>query len=1853
MTHRVGQQFGNYRLVRSLGRGAFAEVYLGEHLYLKTHAALKVLHSHLEDKDSHLFLAEAQTLARLTHPHIVRVLEFGVEQEGTAFLVIEYVPRGTLRKRYPAGSCLALATAASYVTQIASALHYAHTHKIIHRDVKPDNILLGPGQQVLLSDFGLSLFSLTDKLLEVPGWTGTFPYMAPELFQGRPEFASDQYALAIMAYEWLCGKRPFQGDALTYGYQHLHVPPPPLREHDPSLPQAVEGVVLKALAKDPQQRYASVQHFAQAFGQACQAPHPSGYLGDAAGPLPSEQAAATSRRIFLSAARSDEAFATRLASEVRMRGMAVWNQAPAEAPQTVQLEEELRRALRAADVVLLLMSAATASSAGVQQHLRLASQYQRPLVCVQTTEAAPASLLPEDWPATIQVDQVDARERPYERVLDDLLTRLEHDGAEEEPALLDLVGEPRSPYKGLRAFTQADAPDFFGREPLIEELIQQARRIARPGQPGIAPARLLAVIGPSGSGKSSVVLAGLLPQLQQGALPGSQHWVYLSPMVPGAHPLEALAFTLAPHLPTGLREHLREELVHEGASGLHRLASQAGQKVVLVIDQFEEVFTMTTSEQEREHFINLLITAATEPHGAVIVLLTLRADFYHLCMDYPRLHRLIEKQQKSVLPIEAADLRTVIKGPAALPDVQVAFEGNLVSELLFAVQEQAGALPLLQFTLEQLFLRRQGRLLTLQAYRDIGGVRGALVRHAEAVYAALPSEEQRDLARRLFLRLVDPGLTEQDTTRRRAAVTELLLPDPRQSALLYQTAEAFIAARLLTTNEIAGTTTVEISHEALIREWRRLGDWLRAAREDIRLQQMISADVAEWQQRGRPDDLLYRGMVLAEAEVWAKRQAASAGEVAFLRSSAAKQQEVAEAERVRQARELLLQRRATNRLRGLASVLSIFLVVAVILSSVAFVNGQEAQKQAGIAQRQAQLVLQQLRVADSRALARQGQLASLRNKPDEALLLATKAYQTNNNFDTRDTLFSLLLARPHLETVVQQELESPGSGGGFPPLSGLVFGASDQTLIRSVGGEISIWDLTNKHRHFLTPSPFLTEETIDALAISPDSQILAAEESINADSDSAAPEFFIALWDLTTGKSRTRLNISQPTTTLVFSPDGRMLALGECRERFCTHDGQVAFLNIASGQFVGSPLFVPGTIASMAFNPAGTRLALAICAQSDQPQSDQHNNLYRACKQSQIIQEDVASQKLLNPPVTGHTGPVLNMVFSPDGKFIASAGPDGIIFLWDAATGNLADPPLIGHTGSVTSLAFSPDSTILASGSQDETVRLWEVSNGASLGILTGHASPVSQVAFSHDGRHLASGDYYYGMLLWRIRADTPVSRQFLRSNNTPVALSPDGKILAYVDDGNRITLWNIATGKAVTTLTAPEYTHTSPPPSVFLSFSADGKTLASMAQDTIILWDIATGKRIGQPLQDRTLSRNRGIFDHLVFSSKDPRILASSQSVLAFSPNGRVLAFSGVATLWDITTGFGQQLPVPPEGTVILWNVKEGKKIDQFPTSGIAGMAFSPDGHILATSTDYTITLWNISTGKPQQLKAPPFHEQQAYLESNTAFSPDGTLLASALSDTLRLWVWDGTTYVPFVQDVPQFYGSPTFSSDGHWLFVTGYLGTMLLNVSLQSWQTIACTIANRNFSQLEWDQFAAGEPYRQICSQFPVHPSVVLNILSDIRDVKDRTAASAALKKAVQISLQSDDPLLSDDVCWSGATEGFAKEALPACDHTVQLDANNGGYHDSRGLARALTGDTTGAIQDFEFFLNWARGNDLSTEKTSVGCPGNPPTFCKAYKQEREDWIAALKAGKSDPFKDAKALLALAPEKSYTFSI
>lgn len=596
--------------------------------------------------------------------------------------------------------------------------------------------------------------------------------------------------------------------------------------------------------------------------------------------------------VFISYSRQNLTFVRRLIKDLQEAGVNVWVDKVGLKPGNPDWEQALRDAIAQADGVILVASESSRKSPFVRDELAIAKAANRKIFPVWAEGGEWSDAIPMGMG---YVQFTDMRGNAYKDGLRDLVATLtENLPNQDDPApetvedVLPPDFEPRNPFKGLRAFHADDRGDFFGRDTMINKMLETLAQYPN----------LLAVVGASGSGKSSAIMAGLLPKLADGALPGSENWKQFETFVPGEHPIEKLAEVIAKEMPQRSITSILDDLFQPAAWGLRALASQiaGGGRLVLYIDQFEELFTLTTSEDERRQFINLITTAANDPYTALTVILSMRADFYDRPMNYPELGELIDNHSFSVLPMSLADLYDVVQGPSSLDDVRLKFDDGLVTELIFEVREETGALPLLQFTLDQLFEQRDGIYLTYAAYEDIGGVRGALAKHAEATYQALDTA-QKNMARALFLRLIEPGLTEQDTTRRRATRDELTFADKAQTEVIQQTMAAFTKARLL----VADENTIEVAHEALIARWERLGDWLEEARDDLQILKKLSADVAEWRRRGRQpdDDGLYRGELLAKAQGWAARNIPSEDEVAFIRVSEEAQQAEIEAEKRR------------------------------------------------------------------------------------------------------------------------------------------------------------------------------------------------------------------------------------------------------------------------------------------------------------------------------------------------------------------------------------------------------------------------------------------------------------------------------------------------------------------------------------------------------------------------------------------------------------------------------------------------------------------------------------------------------------------------------------------------------------------------------------------------------------------------------------------------------------------------------------------------------------------------------------------------------------------------------------------
>jgi DNA-binding SARP family transcriptional activator/tRNA A-37 threonylcarbamoyl transferase component Bud32 len=420
--------------------------------------------------------------------------------------------------------------------------------------------------------------------------------------------------------------------------------------------------------------------------------------------------------------------------------------------------------------------------------------------------------------------------------------------------------EPRNPYKGLRPFHEADAADFFGRTRATQQLLA---RLADPGR----QVGLLAVVGPSGSGKSSLVRAGLLPALREGALPGSAGW-FVVELQPGAHPfeeLEAALLRIAVNPPSSLLRQLERD-EHGLRWAAERVLPASDAELLVVVDQFEELFTLVEDEAQRARFLAALHAAATDPGSRVRVLLTLRADFYDRPLAYPGFGELLGARTQALTPLSAAELEQAVREPAER--VGVALEPGLAAEMVAEVQDQPGTLPLLQYALTELFERRQQATLTLGAYREIGGVAGALARRAEALYQGL-DPAGRAAARQLFLRLLAVGEEGAEDTRRRVLRAELAALEvggPAIAAVI----EAYGRHRLLAFDRdpLTRGPTVEVAHEALLREWGRLRGWVESAREDLRTHRRLAAAATEWAAADQDPSFLLRGGHLQQLQAW-------------------------------------------------------------------------------------------------------------------------------------------------------------------------------------------------------------------------------------------------------------------------------------------------------------------------------------------------------------------------------------------------------------------------------------------------------------------------------------------------------------------------------------------------------------------------------------------------------------------------------------------------------------------------------------------------------------------------------------------------------------------------------------------------------------------------------------------------------------------------------------------------------------------------------------------------------------------------------------------------------------------------
>ena len=1105
----------------------------------------------------------------------------------------------------------------------------------------------------------------------------------------------------------------------------------------------------------------------------------------------------------------------------------------------------------------------------------------------------------------------------------------------------EVISEASScPYKGLAAYQPEDSQCFFGREALVDELVRRLQL-----------RRVLVVGGPSGSGKSSLVRAGLIPALSAGALPGSESWRSVL-FTPGRDPMAELYYGIAEALPNGRPTLSLEELLARPTLARHlSRTGTAKQPLLLCIDQFEEVFTLAPPSH-LETFVTAL-SAMTDPADSLIrVVLAVRADFYGVCAQIPWLAERITANQMLVGPMTGSELRRAISEPARRSGLYV--ERNLIEEITDQAGEEAGSLPLVAHALVETWLRRQGNTLTIEGFRKAGGVAGAISQTADATYEQSFDTLEREATKRLFLRLVTPGEGTPDTRR---SLARSDIDQDSEPQVMQQVVERLTEARLLTLDE----QSVQIAHEALLRTWPRLRVWIEESRDDLRMRQRIARAAAEWEAAGRDQDLLYRGTPLLSALEWRARNPDHLGglELTFLEASTAAK---AQAEAVDGER-----RRRASRLRRLVvSVLSGLAVGASAASVVAFLALREAKQN----EREAELATA---VATERFAAALGAAAKglVETDPLLALLLgaeaAARAVSAPPSYDARA---AMLAARPALTGNGPFLLGSPIPAGDALAIALSPDGALLATGLRN--GSIDLVETATGLR--VGPDLQGHNGGVEDLAFSPDGRKLA----------SVGDDGAIRLWTVDDGQSKHRFDVEQVGETadvvwdVAFGPGGKILASA-------SEDGTVRLWDLSRAGPPPPPLIDRmSDFLSVAFTPDGDGL---LAGNGD----------------GEIYGWRLPSGAPLFGPVRGaHTSDIWELAFSPLGNRFATASSDGRAMLLDYPSGRILGPAFDG-VERIESVAFASGGMTLIGGGSDGSLHLWDIqAERPLLSTPNGHSQGIIDIELSRDGRLLATLGRDQLIRLWRFDTAHPLARTWAVAGRAAkgLAISSDGDRLAAGDDRGGVSIWSLRSEEAPLRLSG--HTH-----QVWaLAFSPGGDLLASADRNgEIRLWNASSGARLWSSSTSETAVWS------LVFSTDGRQLLVADDSGLdlrsvdsgelerrfqqrvgsritraALAPDGDLVALAasdGTVSLWDLErAALTQELQAADD---LLWSA-----------------VFSPDGRQLATaSSDEVVAVWNTRNG--QRLRALTGHSGGA---TDLAFLADGvTLVVTDRRGRLHWW--------------------------------------------------------------------------------------------------------------------------------------------------------------------------------------------------------------------------------------------------------
>ena len=1041
-----------------------------------------------------------------------------------------------------------------------------------------------------------------------------------------------------------------------------------------------------------------------------------------------------------------------------------------------------------------------------------------------------------------------------------------------------------SPYRGLEVFRSEHAPIFFGRDEEVCEVLERLRTQAAAG------CAFLLLVGASGSGKSSLARAGVLPALETDNPDDSVAEWRSAALTPGecADGLcRGLARTLLDRIPElrgdddsldDLEQALRDGqgkalslLLKRACAGNPATAGGGPIRLVLLVDQLEELFTHPAIT-EAEAAASLAALQALAVTGCVWVLATVRSDFYDRCQRFPVLMAMKgERGQIDLLPPEPSDIHRIITGPAMLAGV--GFEKNpggesLDQRILNDAVGHPEALPLLEFTLAQLYEARTAEgSLTFAAYDKLGGVEGAIGRHAEAVFAAQP-EPVRSAFGPVFQALVALDETDEARPVRRRVALNTLAATPERSQL----AEALLAARLLSSDR----GEVFVAHEALLRRWERAVQWIEANRDRLRVRDRIAARMTEGAPLAENDPLtsLARHHLAEHPDTFDPAQ----------RDYIATQ--LAQLDAARKRRERV--RRAV--VAGL-SVLTLIAIAGAIFGwyQARVAKSETARAEAALiesGQTKADLQFERGRIVLEQARTADGNGDNL-----TSVLLAGKAigfrgYGWEEAPHALQARFPALLGQPlkqHSTADAQRQSEHAAATGlidsprrAFLPcwlrmhkyqVSCVAFSPDCTRLASGSWDEtVKLWDAaTGKLLATLTGH----NESVYCVSYSPDGTRLASGSGDNT----------AKLWDAATGKElATLIGHMSYINSVAFSPDGTRLASG-------SDDNTVRIWDVATGKELATLTGHQRSVNSVAFSPNGTRLASG--------SGDITVKLWDATSGKELA------------TLAGHQGSVNSVAFSPNGMRLASGSDDKTVKLWDAATGKEI-AVLTGHEGDVSSVAFSPDGTRLAIGCSDANVKLWDAATAKELALLTmGRRGRVGSVAFSPDGTRLASGTYDAFVILWD--AAPPNELAALAGHEgeiRSVAFSPDGTLLASGAADRIVKLWDAATGKELATFTGhDEYAVKS------VAFSRDGKRLASGSYDkNVKLWDVASGKKLEcEP-------------DFVFPLGSDDGYATSSDDQLSAVVDGSVIRISSTSPRRPNLFYFFQQGLLELEGREVMW---------------------------------------------------------------------------------------------------------------------------------------------------------------------------------------------------------------------------------------------------------------------------------------------------------------------------------------------